>query len=51
MFEPDTKPIEHKHTVYAQGRLILTDTERLVTALGAEPQDYRHFLTQLFANS
>jgi len=33
-FEPDTKSIEHKQTLPAQRRLIITDTERFVTALG-----------------
>jgi len=43
MFEPDTKSVEHKHTQSAQRRLIKTDTERFITALEEEPQDYRHF--------
>ena len=46
IFEPDTKSVEHKHTLSAQHRLILTDTERFVTALVGGPQSYRH----LFAN-
>jgi len=29
VFEPDTKSIEHKHTLFAQGRLIITDTEHM----------------------
>jgi len=41
------KSIEHKHKLSAQHRLIITDTERFVTALVVGPQDYRH----LFANS
>jgi len=44
MFEPDTKSIEHKHKLSAQSRLIITDTEHFLTALGTGPQDYRHFL-------
>ena len=46
IFEPDTKSVEHKHTLSAQHRLILTNTERFVTALVVGPQSYRH----LFAN-
>jgi len=34
MFEPDTKFIEHKHTLSPQRRLIKTDTEGFVMALG-----------------
>jgi len=34
MFEPDTKSIEHKHTLSLQRRLIITDTEGFVMALG-----------------
>jgi len=33
MFEPDTKSIEHKHTLSPQRRLIITDIECFVTAL------------------
>jgi len=33
MFEPDTKSIEHKHTLSPQRKLI-TDTEGFVMALG-----------------
>jgi len=29
MFESDTKCLEHTHTLFAQLRLIITDTERL----------------------
>ena len=47
ILEPETKPVEHKHTLSAQHRLIITDTERFVTVLAVGPQDYRH----LFANS
>jgi len=39
MLERDTKSTEHKHTLSAQHRLIITDTERLVTALVVGPQD------------
>jgi len=34
MFKPDTKSIQHKHTLSAQSRLTTTDTERFVMALG-----------------
>jgi len=52
MSEPDTQAVEHKQTLFAQRRLTTTDTEHFITALGEEPQDYRHFLnTILFANS
>jgi len=34
MFEPDARTIEHTHTLPAQCRLITTDTERFLTALG-----------------
>jgi len=34
MFEPDTKSIEHKHTLSPQRRLIITGTEGFVMALG-----------------
>ena len=34
MFEPDTKSIEHKHTLSPQRRLIITDTEDFAMALG-----------------
>jgi len=34
IFEPDTKSIEHKHTLFPQRRLIITDTEVFVMALG-----------------
>jgi len=47
IFEPETKSVERKHTLSAQHRLIIPDTERLVMALVVGPQDYRH----LFANS
>jgi len=47
IFEPDTKSIEHKHTPSAQHRLIITDTERFVTALVVGPQDYRHSVAKL----
>jgi len=47
IFEPDTKSTEHKHTLSAQHRLIIWDTERFVTALVVRPQEYGH----LFANS
>jgi len=33
IFEPETKSTEHKHTLSAQNRLIITDTGRFVTAL------------------
>jgi len=41
-FVPDTKSIEHKHTLPAQRKLEMTDTERFVTALGLGLQDNRH---------
>ena len=47
IFEPDTKFVEHKHTLSAQHRLIIQDTECFVTALVVGPQEYRH----LFADS
>ena len=47
IFEPDTKFTEHKHTLSAQHRLIIIDTERFVTALVVGPQDYRHLLANL----
>ena len=34
MFEPDTKSTENKHTLSPQRRLIITDTDGLVMALG-----------------
>jgi len=34
MFEPDTKFMEHKHTLSPQHRLIITDTEGFFMALG-----------------
>jgi len=35
MYEPDTKSLEeHKHTLTAQRRLITTDTEHFIKALG-----------------
>jgi len=46
-FEPDMKFIEPKHTLSAQHGLIITVTERFVTALVVGPQDYRH----LFADT
>jgi len=47
IFELETKSVEHKHTVPAQHRLIIQDTECFVTALVVGPREYRH----LFANS
>jgi len=47
MFKPDTKSTEHKHTMSAKRRLIKTGTERFVTPLEAETQDYRHFLNTI----
>jgi len=47
MFETDTKSIEHKHTLSAQGSLITTDTESFITALGVEPLHCRHFLNTI----
>jgi len=41
------KPIEHKHTLSAQRRLTITDTESFATVLGLGPQDYRHFLNTI----
>jgi len=46
-FEPDTKPTGHKHRLSAQHRLIITDTERFVTALVVRPQSYRHLFASL----
>jgi len=34
MFEPDTKSVDHKHTLSPQHRLIFIDTEGFVMALG-----------------
>jgi len=47
IFESDAKSIQHKRTLSAQHRWIITDTERFVTALLVGPQDYR----LLFVNS
>jgi len=47
VFEPETKSVEHKHTLSTQHRLIIQDTECSVKALVVGPQEYRH----LFANS
>jgi len=33
LFEPDTKSMQHKHTLPVQHRLVIIDTEHLVTAL------------------
>jgi len=38
---------EHKHTLSAQHRLIIIDTERFVTVLVVGLQDYRHLLANL----
>ena len=46
IFEPDMKSIEHKHTLSAQHRLIITDREHFVSALVVGPQEHRY----LFAN-
>jgi len=40
MFEPDTKSMEHTHTLSAQCRTICNST-------GVGPQDYRHFLSTI----
>jgi len=47
IFKPYTKSTGHNHSLSGQHRLIVTDTERFVTALVVGPQDYRH----LFVNS
>jgi len=43
MFESDMKSIEHKCTLSAQRRLVITD-RTFYSGVGVEPQDYRYFL-------
>jgi len=40
------KFIERKHTLSVQHGLIVTVTERFVTALVVGPQDYRHLIVR-----
>jgi len=37
--------MQHKHTLPAQHRLVITDTEHLLTALLVGSQDNRHLFT------
>jgi len=47
-FEPDTKSMQHKHTLSAQHRLVITDTEHSVMTLLVGSQDNRHLFTNSY---